>query len=141
MNYYNNHSNLKANVPFEELPTWFKEARTKDAVVEMDTGEHLDLNGTSIWLGDGDIIWHSGTWHNGTWLGGSWYSGKWENGIWCDGTWHSGTWGGLSMGKDNIWVKRPGTGKILAEHFNEIIGQTATRDIENDEQLTFDDII
>jgi N-acetylneuraminate synthase len=43
--------------------------------------------------------------------------------------------------KDNIWVKRPGTGKILAEHFNEIIGQTATRDIENDEQLTFDDII
>jgi len=41
--------------------------------------------------------------------------------------------------KDNIWVKRPGTGKILAEHFNDLIGKVATRAIENDEQLTFDD--
>lgn len=36
---------------------------------------------------------------------------------------------------DNIWVKRPGTGKILAEKFNEILGTTATRDLDNDEQL------
>lgn len=42
--------------------------------------------------------------------------------------------------KENIWVKRPGTGKILAESFNDIIGKTATRDIENDEQLTWEDI-
>ena len=42
--------------------------------------------------------------------------------------------------KDNIWVKRPGTGKILAEHYNDILGKTATKDIEDDEQLTFDDI-
>ncbi len=43
--------------------------------------------------------------------------------------------------KENIWVKRPGTGKILAEHFNDILGKTATCNIENDEQLTFDDIV
>ncbi len=37
--------------------------------------------------------------------------------------------------KENIWVKRPGTGEILAEHFNELLGEVALRDIENDEQL------
>ncbi|MBF4492871.1 N-acetylneuraminate synthase family protein [Flavobacterium sp. MR2016-29] len=42
--------------------------------------------------------------------------------------------------KQNIWVKRPGTGKILAEHFNDLIGKTATRDIDNDEQLIWEDI-
>jgi len=42
--------------------------------------------------------------------------------------------------KENIWVKRPGTGKILAERFNDILGKAATRDIENDEQLTWEDI-
>lgn len=42
--------------------------------------------------------------------------------------------------KENIWVKRPGTGKILAESFNDIIGKKATRDIENDQQLTWEDI-
>jgi N-acetylneuraminate synthase len=46
---------------------------------------------------------------------------------------------GEIFSKENIWVKRPGTGKILAEHFNDLIGKTATRDIDNDEQLTFDD--
>lgn len=42
--------------------------------------------------------------------------------------------------KENIWVKRPGTGKILAEKFNDILGKTATRDIDNDEQLILEDI-
>jgi len=42
--------------------------------------------------------------------------------------------------KANIWVKRPGTGQILAEKFDNILGRAATRDIENDEQLTFNDI-
>ena len=43
----------------------------------------------------------------------------------------------LSM--ENIWVKRPGTGTILAEHFNSILGRKATRNIENDEQLNWED--
>jgi N-acetylneuraminate synthase len=41
--------------------------------------------------------------------------------------------------KENIWVKRPGTGKILAEHFESLLGKKATRDIANDEQLEFED--
>jgi len=42
--------------------------------------------------------------------------------------------------KDNIWVKRPGTGEVLAEQFNAVLGKTATRHIGSDEQLTFKDI-
>ncbi|MFT3795427.1 N-acetylneuraminate synthase [Flavobacterium sp.] len=42
--------------------------------------------------------------------------------------------------KENIWVKRPGTGEILADKFEAVLGRTATRDIANDEQLTFNDI-
>ncbi|WP_100611973.1 N-acetylneuraminate synthase [Confluentibacter lentus] len=47
---------------------------------------------------------------------------------------------GTVFTKENIWVKRPGTGKILAEHFETILGKKASRDIENDEQLTWSDI-
>ncbi|MFV8271451.1 N-acetylneuraminate synthase family protein [Flavobacterium sp. GT2N3] len=47
---------------------------------------------------------------------------------------------GETYTKDNIWVKRPGTGKILAEHFESVIGKKTTRDIENDEQLCWEDI-
>jgi sialic acid synthase SpsE len=46
---------------------------------------------------------------------------------------------GETLTKENIWVKRPGTGKILAEHFNDLIGKIAVRDIDNDEQLDFND--
>jgi sialic acid synthase SpsE len=46
---------------------------------------------------------------------------------------------GEELTKDNIWVKRPGTGKILAEHFSYLIGKIATRDIDNDQQLNFND--
>lgn len=42
--------------------------------------------------------------------------------------------------KENIWVKRPGTGKIVAEHFDGILGKKATRAIANDEQLIWSDI-
>jgi N-acetylneuraminate synthase len=48
---------------------------------------------------------------------------------------------GEILSKENIWVKRPGTGKILAEHFNDLIGKMATRDIGNDEQLVWDDVM
>lgn len=40
--------------------------------------------------------------------------------------------------KDNLWVKRPGKGGILAEEYEGILGKTAARDIENDTQLTWD---
>jgi N-acetylneuraminate synthase len=40
---------------------------------------------------------------------------------------------------ENIWVKRPGTGAILAEHFRSLLGKKATRTIAADEQLDFED--
>jgi N-acetylneuraminate synthase len=46
---------------------------------------------------------------------------------------------GEVFAKENIWVKRPGTGSILAEHFNDLLGKKATRNIENDEQLMISD--
>jgi len=42
--------------------------------------------------------------------------------------------------KDNIWVKRPGTGEILAEHFNDLLRRKANRNIEKDEQLGWEDL-
>lgn len=41
---------------------------------------------------------------------------------------------------DNIWVKRPGTGEILAADFEKILGKTASRTIPNGTQLTWGDI-
>jgi len=46
---------------------------------------------------------------------------------------------GEKLTKENCWVKRPGTGEILAEHFNSLMGKIATRDIQNDEQLDWSD--
>ncbi len=47
---------------------------------------------------------------------------------------------GAEFTKDNIWVKRPGTGEILADEYEMILGKKATRTINNDEQLTWKDI-
>jgi len=43
--------------------------------------------------------------------------------------------------KENLWVKRPGKGGILAEHYNDVIGKIASKDITADEQLTWEDIV
>jgi sialic acid synthase SpsE len=42
--------------------------------------------------------------------------------------------------KENIWIKRPGTGEILAEDFNALLGKKATKFLKNDVQLTWEDI-
>lgn len=42
--------------------------------------------------------------------------------------------------KDNLWVKRPGTGKIRAEFYTDILGRTAAKDIGSDTHLTQGDI-
>ena len=41
---------------------------------------------------------------------------------------------------ENIWVKRPGTGEIMAVDFESIIGKKATRSIADDAQLKWADI-
>lgn len=39
----------------------------------------------------------------------------------------------------NIWVKRPGTGQILAEYYEDILGKKAIRNISEDEHLNWTD--
>lgn len=47
---------------------------------------------------------------------------------------------GESFSKENIWVKRPGTGKILADRFDEIIGLKAMRDLPAEVHVNPDDV-
>lgn len=42
---------------------------------------------------------------------------------------------GDTFTKENIWVKRPGTGEIFAEEYEKIIGKRAKFDIPNDTQI------
>ncbi|GAA0104660.1 N-acetylneuraminate synthase family protein [Paraclostridium sordellii] len=44
------------------------------------------------------------------------------------------------LSKENIWVKRPGTGEIKAKHYESLIGKVVNKDIENDEHLSWADI-
>jgi len=46
---------------------------------------------------------------------------------------------GDTLSKKNIWVKRPGTGEILAEEYNALLGRVVTKDIESDEHLSWSD--
>ena len=46
---------------------------------------------------------------------------------------------GSILSKNNIWVKRPGTGEILAEYFDSILGKMATKDISKDSHLSWVD--
>lgn len=47
---------------------------------------------------------------------------------------------GETFDRDNLWVKRPGVGPIKAERYEDVLGQTATRDIAGDVHVTPDDI-
>ncbi|MEX2597045.1 MAG: N-acetylneuraminate synthase family protein [Salibacteraceae bacterium] len=48
---------------------------------------------------------------------------------------------GEALTTKNIWVKRPGTGEIQAEAFNELLGKKAAVDIQKDVQLKKTDIL
>ena len=41
---------------------------------------------------------------------------------------------------ENLWVKRPGTGEILAKEFEGLLGKKATSDIPNDTLLEWNHI-
>ena len=47
---------------------------------------------------------------------------------------------GEEFTKENIWVKRPGTGEILADEYSGILGNTASVDIYNDDHLSWANI-
>jgi N-acetylneuraminate synthase len=40
----------------------------------------------------------------------------------------------------NIWVKRPGTGELLAQRYEEVLGKRAVRDLTSDTHLSFADV-
>jgi sialic acid synthase SpsE len=42
--------------------------------------------------------------------------------------------------KENIWVKRPGKGGILAEEYTNLLGKAAQKDVEIDVQLQWSDV-
>lgn len=48
---------------------------------------------------------------------------------------------GDEFSEENIWVKRPGTGEIVAEYFEQCVGQKANRDILCGEHLQKRDVI
>jgi sialic acid synthase SpsE len=47
---------------------------------------------------------------------------------------------GEKFSKENLWVKRPGTGKILADQYKDVLGKKAAKDIEADTHLNWSDI-
>lgn len=47
---------------------------------------------------------------------------------------------GEKFSRDNIWVKRPGTGSIKAVHFESLLGKVASQGIAMNAQLTWEDI-
>ncbi len=47
---------------------------------------------------------------------------------------------GEAFTKENLWVKRPGTGDILADKYNDILGKKATKDIASDVHINWSDI-
>lgn len=42
--------------------------------------------------------------------------------------------------KENLWVKRPGTGEIRAAHYNDLLGKRAAKDIKQDQHLCWTDV-
>lgn len=42
--------------------------------------------------------------------------------------------------KENIWVKRPGTGEIKAEYYNDLLGKKINRDIPKDTHILWNDL-
>lgn len=48
---------------------------------------------------------------------------------------------GEAFTKENIWVKRPGTGEIPAANYEDVLGRIATKDIPADTQLARNDVI
>lgn len=47
---------------------------------------------------------------------------------------------GEEFTKDNIWVKRPGKGGILAEHYDSVLGKKATKALDVDVQVVWENI-
>ena len=47
---------------------------------------------------------------------------------------------GETFSKENLWVKRPGSGPLYASDYKDILGKTAANDISTDVHLKLEDI-
>ena len=47
---------------------------------------------------------------------------------------------GETFSRENVWVKRPGTGEIRAAEFDRVIGRTARRSVAKDDQVKWADV-
>lgn len=47
---------------------------------------------------------------------------------------------GEPFSKENLWVKRPGTGQIKAEHYQSLLGKKANRDLAVDKHINWEEI-
>jgi len=47
---------------------------------------------------------------------------------------------GERLTRENLWVKRPGTGPLPAERYEEMLGRVARRDLAEDQHLSIDDV-
>jgi N-acetylneuraminate synthase len=47
---------------------------------------------------------------------------------------------GEALTADAIWVKRPGTGEILAKDYDHVLGRTARHDLPADHQVAWADL-
>jgi len=47
---------------------------------------------------------------------------------------------GERLTKENIWVKRPGTGEIKADSYNDILGKVVNKNIKIDEHISWNDL-
>ena len=47
---------------------------------------------------------------------------------------------GEGLDSDNCWVKRPGTGQILAADYEKVLGHIARRDLAAHVQIGWDDL-
>lgn len=47
---------------------------------------------------------------------------------------------GTVIGKDDIWARRPGTGDISVEHFDELIGRRLVVDLKRNQQIKWSDL-
>ena len=48
---------------------------------------------------------------------------------------------GETLSRENIWVKRPGTGPIKAKDYDSLLGRTAARSLPADVHVSPDDIV
>ena len=44
----------------------------------------------------------------------------------------------LANSQNNIWVKRPGTGEIMSEEYESLLGKVASRDIPKNIQKSYE---